>query len=63
MLTLPIHLLLPRNVFQEDSLHVFPRYQSEADQPVDLQTVFFVFSEDGCNISSFWGASASYLFE
>uniref|UniRef100_A0A8C0IA58 SRCR domain-containing protein n=1 Tax=Bubo bubo TaxID=30461 RepID=A0A8C0IA58_BUBBB len=41
-------LLVPRNVFQEDSPHVFPRYQSEAVQPMDLQTVFLDFSEDGC---------------
>lgn len=30
MLTLPIHLV-PNIVLQEDSLHVFPRHQGEAD--------------------------------
>lgn len=53
MLTLPFYLLVPRNLFQEYSLHVFFQVTNGADQPVDLQTVFLNFSEDGCNISSF----------
>lgn len=53
MLTLPIHLLVPTNVFLEDSLHIFSKYQSEAGQPADLQTVFLAFSETGWNVSCF----------
>lgn len=46
MLTVPSHLLLlvPRNVLQEDSLHDFPKNQSEDDWPavpwIDLPAFF-----------------------
>lgn len=63
MLTLSIHLLVPTNEFLEVSLHIFFKYQSEAAQPVDRQTVFSAVSETGCNISCFLFLSCfSFLF-
>uniref|UniRef100_A0A8C5U354 CD163 molecule n=1 Tax=Malurus cyaneus samueli TaxID=2593467 RepID=A0A8C5U354_9PASS len=53
VLTLPIHLLVPTNVFLEVSVHIFSKYQSEACQPIQLQKVFSASSETGCNTSCF----------